>query len=350
MVYYQSILVKVSVLKNLLLALIFLFSSVLCAGEAVVYSDLPGTAVLAKVNGKVLTKAEIELRLKVCEKLRQHRQPAMADKEKASFRRTFRMAAPRQFVSEVLVSDYAAAAGVTNTVEVLGLFRDRAYRAFRKGADRSFDDLKKIRGLDGAALEAQVAAEALVESVTQHLVAAEPLVLSPTYAEDEIRMMLEYNERMMLTNALVFARATNTWERLKKGEDFLTVGKEMTEIPEERDDDLEWGTFELTDFNDTPAFKAAVASLKDGAYTPPLAADNGVVIARLNLRDTDDDTVELSRIYFRLPVMMNPAPKEEIVAAAHKKHAAGLYAKMMKAQRETATVDFPYATIDFRED
>ena len=123
----------------------------------------------------------------------------------------------------------------------------------------------------------------------------------------------------------------------------------MTELPEERDDDLDWGTFELSDFNDAPEFKAAVASLKVGAYTPPLSADNGVVIARLNLRDTDDDTVELSRIYFRLPVMMKPAPKEEIVAEAHRKHAAAVFAKAMKVWRARAKVEFPYREIDFKE-
>ena len=349
MIYYEQKSSEEFALKVLVFFLLVVGSLVLRAEDPVVYADLPETAVLARVDGKILTKAEVERRLTLFEKLRQHRLKAISDRDKVVFRQTFRMAAPRLFVSETLLKAYAEKSAVTNDTETLDRFREKAFRAYRAKGDKSFDDLKKIRGVHGAALEAQVASEALSESVTRHLVAAEPLVLSPTYAEDEIRLMLEYNERMVLTNALIYARATNTWERLKQGEDFLKVGKEMTELPEERDDDLDWGTFELSDFNDAPEFKAAVASLKVGAYTPPLSADNGVVIARLNLRDTDDDTVELSRIYFRLPVMMKPAPKEEIVAEAHRKHAVAVFAKAMKAWRARAKVEFPYREIDFKE-
>ena len=311
------------------------------------YALLPETAVLARANGQELTKAELERELAFHLRLKKHRKPSLSAMEVQNFSLSFRRGAPRQFVRESLLAEAAAAAGVTNATATLAKYRSAALRNFKGRKDKTFDDLKQAKGIDGARLEAQIEREALVESLRAHWVVEQPFELAPDYPAEFIAKVIRMNEQAAQTNALQFVKATNVWERLKAGEDFTKVGCETTELEEDREGDLEWGDYDTDAFEEAPELLAALKAIKPGGFTPPIEADNGIVIVRLDDVDTEDGMMSLSRIFFHEAVVYEVPTPEQVVANAKREHEQKVFAERMEQLWKAAKIEFPFKKIDF---
>ena len=291
------------------------------------------------IDGVSLRLDELQGRANMMAQLHRHRFPDAPERLLQVIRRKYEAGYPKFWVEDAVLSRYAAAEGVKVSDELLAKYRKRAFAGLRAKGDRSFDDLLKVSGVSGDYLERQVAAEALRQAISDRLFAQNPTNIPDSYVDGQLQNISDYNARMTVTNAQVYARATNVWNRLKAGEDFVKLVHEETEVDDEKADDGQWGVFDLSAFDQEPGLKAALAALKPGEFTPPVEGDNGLMIARLNERDVTGG-LDISRIIFRLPLFYKPAPREKILEAAYEKYRKSLFDRKLKELLENAVIEY----------
>ena len=283
--------------------------------------------VVASVNGHSLTAAELEARAVNIATLSCHRAGKKNGKsQKQRFEKIcgiFRKGYPKIWVEDRVLQDFAAKNGLEVSPSLLKQFQNGALRNFG-GKGEKYADLVALEGMNVDFWEDQVRADALRHVVERHWVKLYPTNLPPTFADDMIAKMEARNRAMTVTNALVYAKATNVWEKLKAGADFVKMVKEFSEIKEEVEDDGEWAIVDDKFLADDPKLLRTLRAMKPGEFSPPVEGDNGLMIARLD-RYESDDGLAVSRIFFHLPLFLTPAPKDEIVKVALTKYAKALF-------------------------
>ena len=280
---------------------------------------------VARVGEHELTEAELHVRAENIVLLRQHKLGSKANTNALEkLRKTFERGYVKLWAEDMVLADYAKREGLVISNELIAAYQSRAYRNFKAKGDKSFADLMKIRGLDSHLFQDQVRAEALRPVVRRHLIELYPTNFPASYADDVRAAILRQNVRMAATNVLQYAKATNVWEKLKAGADFAKTAKENTEIEDEAEEGGDWLVVDAKFLSDEPELLKHLQAMKPGEFTPPLAADNGIMIARLD-RHEEEGGYAVSRIYFRLAEIFEPAPPEQILAAAYKDYEDRLF-------------------------
>lgn len=282
--------------------------------------------VLVSVCGVELTRAELNARAENIAALLVHKSVKTdAAKIKAEFCKGY---AP-YWVEDAVLADAAKADGVVPSTNELARCRQNAFQNFRAKGDKSYEDLMmKLPGFNRELWEAQVRSEALRQAMKDHWARKFPANLPPSYADDVIRKINEENAAFAISNRLQWAKATNVWEKLKAGADFAQTARVHSELEEEAADDGDWAVVDAKFLSDEPKLLKWLKQAKPGEFSPPIAADNGVMIARLDGLE-EDDGFAVSRIFFHLASILPPAGKEAIVAAAERKYVDDLFARKL---------------------
>lgn len=302
----------------------------LCLGVLCVLgcSQEPSEAsrVVASVSGKTLTAGELNARASNVALLFCHKSGSTNAYEKIFS--TFSRAYAKVWVEDMVLADAAARDGVEPSDDLLAKYRNQAFRNFKAKGDRSFADLLALPGFDADLMEKQVRSEALRLTMKEHWAKLFPAEIPATYADDVIRKINGQNAAFATTNRLQWAKATNVWEKLKSGADFGKTARAHTELNEEAADNGEWAVVDAKFLADDPKLLKWLKQAKPGEFSPPLAADNGIMIARLD-RLEEDEGFAVSRIFFHLAKIRPPAPAAEIVVAARRRHADDLFARKL---------------------
>lgn len=272
--------------------------------------------------------------------LHRHHQVKIGEKKIARLKSVFLNGYAKFWVEDRLLADYAEKNGVQVSEKTLRKFQESAFRNFKAASDGSYDEMVKAAKLDLRLWNDQVRSEAVRHEVGKYWTSRWPTNLPPTYADEEIGRMMAWNARMALTNALVHARATNVWEQLKAGADFVKTARVNTDLTDEIVDDCEWGAIDAKFLSDEPSLRRVLKTMRPGEFSPPVAADGGLLIVRLERFEPEDEVYTLSRIFFRLPRFLTPAPKEEIVKAAYDRHAKRLFRRKLDELVRGAKVFF----------
>ena len=296
-------------------------------------------SVVVTVNGVSLHLNEVQARANMMAALHRHRVPDVREGVLKAIRRQYESGYPKYWIEDTVLSQYAAAEKWAVPEALVRDCTAKAFQGLKAKGDKSIDDLLKVPGVRADYLTQQIKAEALRQVVTDRLFEQNPTNIPDSYVDEQLENIRDYNARMTLTNAVVYARATNVWNRLKAGEDFVKLVQEATEVEDERNDDGEWGIFDLSAFDQEPGLKAALAALEPGDFTPPVEGDNGLMIARLNERDATGG-LDISRIIFRLPLFYTPAPREKILEAAYDKYRQSLFDRKLKELLENAVINY----------
>ena len=310
-------------------------------GDGTPLGKLAAEETVLVVDGTPLTKAALLARVGTIEALRRHRQPDRSGQDAAAQRQALCRAYLPVFIDQTLLANWARTEGVTASASLTTNYMRRAFRNLRARTDKTFDDLLAVPGVDAAQLRDQIRGEALRQAIEDALVARSPTNLPPEAIQRELADMRAYNAVMAQTNTLIYARATNVWNQLKAGGDFKALARSYTEIPDEVAEDGAWGMIDDSFLRDDPALLAALKNLKPGEFTPPVEGDNGLMIARLDARD-EDGSYAVSRIFFRLPLMIDYPTAEELVATAKAAHAKNLFDDLVRRLRATAKVTYPH--------
>ena len=281
--------------------------------------------VLIRVGDSVLTESEMKARAENIVLLVAHvrgRDAKKADLDQ--LRRAFLSGYDKVWVEDRVLEREAARAGVQVSEDHLATCRKGAFSHFASRKDRCYEDLLKIEGLHRAYWDDQVRSEALRLTMRDFWAAQDPTNLPPTYAADVIAAIRVRNAHLAMTNVLQYAKATNVWQQLKSGADFIPTARLNTELTDEIQDDCEWGVLDEKFLADEPELRAWLKDAQPGEFSPPLSADNGILIVRYD-RPEEEGCYAVSRIFFRLAQILKPASPEEIVAVARNKHAQNLF-------------------------
>lgn len=271
--------------------------------------------VVASVNGAVLSRAELNVRAENIVALYAHK---LGEKATTNFlgkvRSTFLCGYAKVWTEARVLENYAKAEGIVVSNELIAACQRAAFSNFKAKGDRKYENLLAIKGLDRSLWNDQILSEARQRAVREYLSAAQPVTVPSDYAAGVIARLKAWNESMVLTNAIQYAKATNAWQRLRSGEDFAAVAKACTEISDEAEEGGDWLTVDAKFLDDSPKLVAALRKIKVGDFTPPVEGDNGLMIARIDGID-DEGAWTLSRIFFHLGLFQYPASEAEITAA-----------------------------------
>lgn len=286
---------------------------------------------IARVGTHSLSASEQARRAGNIVALYRHRMGARADTNQLEkIRGLFVRGYAKVWIEDRVLEDYAAAECLEIPAELLKKLQRGAFANFRANGDRGYDDLLKISGLDGALWSDQVRSEALRSVVKDHWMKLCPTNIPDSHVEGVIASIRRHNAAMALTNAVQYAKATNVWEKLKAGADFAQTAKADTELDEEAQDDGEWAVVDAKFLSDEPVLLKWLQGATPGMISPPIAADNGIMIARLD-RFEDEGGFAVSRIYFHLGQVYEPAPKEQIVEEALSDYGKRLFRSRLDA-------------------
>ena len=307
-------------------------------------SACPGSAAarrpVVSVDGAVLTRGQLDARVELMLKLARRGNPKLSESAYLSLSNQLVKTYPKVFVPRALVSHYAAREQIETPPATLQRFRQLALRRVPFLRARSYEAVLKALGDDAGLFDGQVREEALMDAVKAHVIAANPTNLPPDYATVRLAEIRDYNARMEATNRLIHAQADKVWRKLKAGEPFEKMVEAYTELPEERADKGEWGLLDRKLLEDSPALLRAVSALKPGEFTAPVEGDNGLMIARLDEKNEQNEEYALSRIYFRLPMYAREAPAAELIAEAQRKHGERVWAETLATWEKQAKIEY----------
>lgn len=267
-------------------------------------------AEVISVNGQVLMKSALRDKIEFILKMNALANPKMSEKESLNLKKSLRGSAREVFIRQVVLSDYLKAEKVEISSEAIEKEQERLLARVRMKKGK-FGDLKKKARPYEAQLVEYVRARACEAVARARILEQNPTNLPPTWASEQIARAKAYNERMALTNALVYARATNVWEQLKKGADFKEMAKKYSEVPMEAKDGGEWGQLELQQLEPDDELVEWAQKLKVGEFSPPIQGDNGLMILKIDEMKGADYV--FSRVFFRLPMFATILSEEEML-------------------------------------
>lgn len=313
------------------------------------FEALPKSAVIVSVDGKELTKADVLHRAKVFMTLSMNksRRTRIGRSEQRIFRS---MCANGQdaFLDRLVAQRYAVDHKVQSTTDLVSRVSrkiERQYGVRSKKLKRwhNLGDLKYILGRNAPILDEEVRSRAEYIAVTNHILMTHPPVVTDEMITNRLQFIRALNDRAASTNALVYARATNVWQKIVGKE--LTFEQAATNFSEDvyLDMGCEWGSFGLDQLADDPAVLEVLPKLKVGDITAPLPSDCGLAILRLD--DIEDDkTYTFSRVFFRLPVFYETETfeqaRETLLVAETKK----IIERELEAVRRKMKIEYPSGT------
>lgn len=285
-----------------------------------------GDVIVASAAGRDLTVRELESRANNIALLFAHRDGSTNQMER--IRGTFRRGYAKKWVEDAVLTAAAEAEKVTPSEARLEVCRQNAWANFKAKGDKKYADLLAIPGFDRELWETEVQVEATRAAMKEHWLAKFPPVVPADYADGVIAKILARNAELAVTNQVQYAKATNVWQKIVAGADFVMVAKAETELQEEVEDDCEWAVLDERFLAEEPALHKWVKAAKPGDISPPIPADGGVLVVRLDRLDGDDGFA-LSRIYIHLADVRPPASKAEIEADYRRREGEALFARKL---------------------
>ena len=293
------------------------------------YTKLAAGAVLMRIGTNEITKADIEdlvnLRIKVIRFGLTEEQKNFALNRGAIWAPVV-ASLPANYRREVALLNWAATNGISVGKDDLNACRTGFLTGCQAAGADYYDFMKRhFTAKERRLAERRVRIEATCSKVRKIYLEKHPVTVRAEEADAFLKRVVNYNAKANATNALVWARASNIWARVKSGEDFKELAKKFTEDDSVSEEGGEWGTYTLGDLEKEGEGELArmLASTGVGQTVPPLESDNGVALIRIdNVTDTYGADItsgprpfsahyELSRIYFKLAQTYEISSREE---------------------------------------
>lgn len=291
---------------------------------------------IVAVNRHRLTDEMVAKRVSMMEAVQSLAGKEVQKTELKRFRKKLTSTYPRVFVSNSILTDYMAAEGLKLPEQHLAKFRKKALLMFKKKKIGKWDDAMAKLGEHAGEFAAQVENEARRAFLLQHWAEATPTNVTPEVIASELKKIDDFNVRMTATNALIFVRATNVWNRLRSGEDFRQVAARCSDIKEERKDKGEWAKLDWQQMAGDAELIKYARKLNPGEFSPPIEADNGLMILRVDKKDEKE--CSMSRIFFQLYMLCAVPTKEALEARIKEDYAKRLFNEKYEALKAHAEI------------
>ena len=295
--------------------------------------------VVITVNGRAFHKTNLNERVELMVQIATIANPNMKLSDLARLRKKLKSTLPKMFVREVAFEEFAKANKIKVDKAAVDKARKSLMAALGNRKPSKYESLRRKVGPLATVLDGMVQAQATEGAVRQHILGKNPLQLPPNYVADQMARIKSYNAEMSLTNALVFAKATNVWEKLKAGADFKQMAHQFSEVPREAEEGGEWGNLGLQQLEPDEDLVNWAQKLQPGEFSPPIDGDNGLMILKVDSKKGDDYV--LSRIYFRLPMFQQEVSGEELLKLKRQQHEQTVLQKELNAIVESVEVEKP---------
>ena len=213
--------------------------------------------------------------------------------------------------------------------------------------------LKRFNSEEQETINERVSAEATVAAVQMRFLEEN----KPEVSEDEINALYEkymaYNKTCTISNDVTWAKASNIWNRIISGESFEDLAIQFDE-DEYREADGIWGEFHVSDFTDEPEIWKLASKFRPGYVSPPIEADNGITILKINsIEDEGHDVnafdytpapsaeINISRIFIHLPLFIEEVNKEQFAKECQMAKKIAEFNKFINGLISKADINYP---------
>lgn len=276
--------------------------------------------VVVRIDGKDLTRGDVVRngRAVLLLNMNKARKTKIKNRELKAMERYCKSAVNRE-IARAAVAKYVKDRNLQVPTNVL----KRATRRFesqygvlsRKLKRRhNLADLKYMLGRDAHYADDMIMELALYEVMTNNVVKSAEVVVTDAMVSERLEQIKKANAIAAATNACVFAKATNVWQKIVSKE--LTFEDAAAKFSEDEyiNEGCEWGCFTRDQLEGDEAVLALLPTIKDGDITPPVESDGGLAILRKD-EDDNDKTYSFSRVFFRLPYFYDVETPEQARAA-----------------------------------
>jgi len=219
------------------------------------------------------------------------------------------------------------------------------YGAYSRKLKRrhNINDLKYMLGKNAFFADEMIQEMAIYEVMTNDVVQSADVVITDEMVKERQEQIKKANARAAATNACVFAKATNVWQKIVSKE--LTFEDAASEFSEDEyiNESCEWGCFTRDQLEGDEAVLALLPTIKDGDITPPVESDGGLAILRKD-EDDNDKTYSFSRVFFRLPYFYDEETPEQSRAALRELKKVELIRNAIQNNIAKLKIEYPDGT------
>lgn len=295
---------------------IFVWSAIL--GVFTFFGCAKNDDFIVSANGVKLTAEMVDRRVSMMEAYRENCGCKLKPKARKKLRKDLRSSYPKLFVFNVILKDHMSAEGLSVPVDLLKKMQAQALKQFKFKGAKSWEAALAAMGEWADDFDDQVASEARRSFLTDLWVKQNPTNVTPAVIAGVYRHLEKINAMASETNRLAYVRGTNAWEKLKAGADFRKVAKAFSDLKQERKDGGDWARLEWQQMACDPELIKYARKLNPGEFSPPIEADNGLMILRVD--EKDEKECKMSRIFFQLAVVYEMPTEKKIVADIEKRH------------------------------
>ena len=284
-----------------------LFASVLVHGDVI-------ERVIARVNGQIVTLSEFEAR-----QMAAVQAARVPDAEIEAFLRQNNAKLLDEAMEELLLVDRAMALGLKLRPEYLDQVIEDIKKEQNIASEEEFQAQLKREGLTKEALRRNIERSVIVRQVRSRDIDPKAQVTeADVRTEYERRKGADFTRKatvhlmeIVLKGEGAAEAANAAGARLKKGEDFETVAREVS-VSASRAAGGDLGRVEPADLN--PALAAAIADLSPGEVSAPVAVEGGYWILKIRERLADEVTA-FDQVKERIQEELSRAKLEKVYAA-----------------------------------
>ncbi len=238
---------------------------------------------------------------------------SLSDISKKNLETRLEQQAPYNFVNGQLLFAYGKDHGITISDEEVAKHCREVAKGYNSPDLNSF--LANFSPLSQALFKSMVKEEALKAKIRAFILNSVDKNVSEEEIANQYARLDRINTNGAATNAIVFAKATNVWQRIVASQ--LTFEEAVEDFTEDvsKERDGYWGRFTADDLAAEPELYTKVSLAAEGAVLPPIECDNALCIVKLDSKTVEDDepVYILSRIVFRVAEIFQVPTKEELV-------------------------------------
>ena len=261
-------------------------------------------SVLIRCGTNELTMADVTRQADLFAKMMQFAMPGKGQlKANSAIVARVLSSSVRAFPVDCAIAAFAATNNIAPSAKDISLMRKNVMHGAKQDFISWSSFAKKFTADELATLESRIWKDALIDVVRRWHSANYPVRMSDEEIAKCRTIQREYNALASATNDATFALATNVWKEIKAGMAFEEAVERYSNDENETEHG-EWGDFRIDYFNDNPVLKAVVEKLEVGEISQPVEGDNGLMILRLDDRQTNDGGLSiysLSRVFLHLP-------------------------------------------------
>ena len=266
--------------------------------------------VLVTVGKESLTLDSVEKMAHLRVKLEMLRAPNMRSEQRERLRQKAKSEAVPFFVQSCLYSAYLAESGMAIPSSERDNYKAKMAGTFKT---KDFNALSgKLTEGEAALLAKQIDGVLAIKEAKKRIIAQTGIIVSEKEKDDFIAKVIRMNALSAATNAAVYARATNVWNKISSREiSFEEAAADYSEA-EVSEEGGEWGRFSFDNLRGEDELIEAIRKSSPGDVTPPVECDNGLAIIKvLDVPTGDDSTYRLARVFFRLPLAWEVPTRED---------------------------------------